>query len=93
MHNFLFLFCQYVLSEMGPQERIKWPLLKGFDYLPHKLRLLRLDGYPMRCIPTNFRPENRANLEMQESKLEKLKMDSFKIRNIIVFCYNVKCYV
>ncbi|KFK31684.1 hypothetical protein AALP_AA6G145800 [Arabis alpina] len=53
-------------------KEVRWHLPEGFNFLPHKLRLLRLDGYPMRCMPSNFRLENLVKLQMRDSKLEKL---------------------
>ncbi|KAG7532510.1 Winged helix DNA-binding domain superfamily [Arabidopsis thaliana x Arabidopsis arenosa] len=54
------------------KKEVKWRLSEGFDYLPPKLRLLRLDGYPMRCLPSKFCPKNLVKLQMRESNLEKL---------------------
>ncbi|KAL1224708.1 Disease resistance protein RPS6 [Cardamine amara subsp. amara] len=45
---------------------------KSFDYLPPSLKLLSWNFYPMRCLPSKFRPINLVILEMQNSKLEKL---------------------
>ncbi|CAF2138840.1 unnamed protein product [Brassica napus] len=69
---------------------VLWRFGEGFDYLPPKLRFLRLDGYPMKCMPSNFCP---TKLHMQGSKLEKLwegvhsltglrKMDLQRSRNL-----------
>ena len=54
------------------KKEIKWRLSEGFDYLPPKLRLLRLDGYPMRRLPSQFCPKSLVKLQMRESNLEKL---------------------
>lgn len=53
-------------------DTIKLQLPESFDYLPPKLKLLRWDEYPMRCMPSKFRPENLVELKMENSKLEKL---------------------
>ncbi|KAL1215135.1 Disease resistance protein RPS6 [Cardamine amara subsp. amara] len=45
---------------------------KSFDYLPPSLKLLSWNFYPMRCLPSKFRPINLVILEMLNSKLEKL---------------------
>ncbi|KAL1215170.1 Disease resistance protein RPS6 [Cardamine amara subsp. amara] len=45
---------------------------KSFDYLPPSLKLLSWDNYPMRCLPSKFRPINLVILKMVDSKLEKL---------------------
>ncbi|EFH63036.1 predicted protein, partial [Arabidopsis lyrata subsp. lyrata] len=52
------------------QEKLHFP--QGLDYLPPKLRFLSWDGYPMRCLPSNFLPEHLVVLRMRNSKLEKL---------------------
>ncbi|KAG2302182.1 hypothetical protein Bca52824_030833 [Brassica carinata] len=50
----------------------KLHLSKSFDYLPPKLKLLCWSGYPMRCMPSTFRPENLVKLMMVDSMLERL---------------------
>ncbi|CAH8278073.1 unnamed protein product [Arabidopsis lyrata] len=70
MHNLLFL--KVYTKKWDKKTEVRWHLPKGFNYLPHKLRFLRLDGYPMRCMPSKFRPENLVKLEMSGSKLERL---------------------
>ncbi|XP_048637358.1 disease resistance protein RPS6-like [Brassica napus] len=69
MHNLFFL---KIYNAKRWDKKMRWCLPKGFDYLPPKLRLLRLDGYPMKYMPSNFRPENLVELQMSESKLQKL---------------------
>ncbi|CAF1894700.1 unnamed protein product [Brassica napus] len=54
------------------KKEVRWNSPNGFDYLPPKLRLLRLDGYLVKHMPSNFCPENLVKLQMQESRLEKL---------------------
>ncbi|KAF8117174.1 hypothetical protein N665_0012s0178 [Sinapis alba] len=70
MHNLLFL--KIYTKKWDQKKEVRWHIPKGFSYLPHKLRLLRLDGYPMKCMPSNFRPENLVNLQMPGSKLKRL---------------------
>ncbi|XP_010441577.1 PREDICTED: disease resistance protein RPS6-like [Camelina sativa] len=80
MHNLLFLeiytkewYQQRLTTRKWDQKKgVRWHLPEGFDYLPHKLRLLRLDDYPRRCMPSNFCPQNLVKLQMQGSKLERL---------------------
>lgn len=60
------------VSAKPRKSEIKLQLAEGFDYLPSKLRLLCWDGYPMKCMPSKFCPENLVKLKMRESKLEKL---------------------
>ncbi|XP_010481472.2 PREDICTED: protein VARIATION IN COMPOUND TRIGGERED ROOT growth response-like isoform X3 [Camelina sativa] len=47
-------------------------LPESFDYLPPTLKLLCWPNFPMRCMPSSFRPENLIKIKMQESKLDKL---------------------
>lgn len=53
-------------------DTIKLQLPNSFDYFPPKLKLLDWYEYPLRCMPSKFRPENLVKLKMQSSKLEKL---------------------
>nr|BAE98908.1 disease resistance like protein [Arabidopsis thaliana] len=70
MRNLRFLNI-YTKALMSGQ-KIRLHLPENFDYLPPKLKLLCWDKYPMRCLPSSFRPENLVKLKMQESELEKL---------------------
>nr|VDC60227.1 unnamed protein product [Brassica rapa] len=51
---------------------VRLHLPKNFDYLPPSLRLLSWHGYPMRCMPSKFQPENLIKLVMRAGNLEKL---------------------
>lgn len=51
---------------------VRLHLPKNFDYLPPSLRLLSWHGYPMRCMPPKFQPENLIKLVMRAGNLEKL---------------------
>lgn len=54
---------------------IRQHLPKGLDDLPlrHKLEsLLHWDSYPMKAMPSEFRPELLIEIDTQRSKLEKL---------------------
>ncbi|CAF1919510.1 unnamed protein product, partial [Brassica napus] len=66
MRNLRFL---EVLRSYG-SGTMKLRIPKSFDY--SKLKLLRWRDYPMRCLPSKFRPENLVELKMQNSKLKKL---------------------
>ncbi|XP_023638545.1 disease resistance protein RPS6-like [Capsella rubella] len=70
MRNLLFL--KVYTKKWDKKTEVKWHLPEGFNYLPHKLRLLRLDGYPMRYMPSKFQTENLVKLQMSGSKLERL---------------------
>lgn len=70
MRNLLFL--NMYTKTWDHEKEVIWRLGEGFDCLPPKLRFLRLDGYPMKCMPSNFCPTYLVKLHMQGSKLEKL---------------------
>lgn len=55
-----------------PDEAVKLQLPHGLDYLPRKLRLLHRDSYPIKCMPSKFRPEFLVELTLRDSKLVKL---------------------
>lgn len=55
-----------------PDEAVKLQLPHGLDYLPRKLRLLHWDSYPIKCMPSKFRPEFLVELTLRDSKLVKL---------------------
>ncbi|CAL9241613.1 unnamed protein product, partial [Arabidopsis halleri] len=66
MNNLRFL--KFYTSE----KEVRLHLHESFDYLPHKLKLLHWERYPMRCMPSKFCPKNLVILMMKNSKLEKL---------------------
>ncbi|CAA7014455.1 unnamed protein product [Microthlaspi erraticum] len=72
MCNLRFLKMYSKKWEQQNEVRYHWHLSGGFNYLPHKLRLLRLDGYPKKCMPSKFSPENLVKLQMRGSKLKRL---------------------
>ncbi|CAH8366202.1 unnamed protein product [Eruca vesicaria subsp. sativa] len=58
-------------SNLGDKE-VKVHIPHGLDYLSHKLRLLHWEGFPMRCMPSNFIPKYLVELTVVASKLEEL---------------------
>ncbi|EOA25892.1 hypothetical protein CARUB_v10019271mg [Capsella rubella] len=70
MQNLIFLKINTKTRDI--KKGFRWHFLEGVNYLPPKLRLLSLDGYPMQCMPSSFRFETLIKLEMRWSKLEKL---------------------
>ncbi|KAL3565747.1 hypothetical protein D5086_033793, partial [Populus alba] len=44
----------------------------GLEYLPNELRYLQWDGFPSKSLPPSFRAEHLVELDLCESKLEKL---------------------
>ncbi|KFK31465.1 hypothetical protein AALP_AA6G115400 [Arabis alpina] len=55
-----------------PEKTVRLYLPDSFDHLPPKLKLLCWDGYPMKSLPSKFRPESLVKLKMKDSKLKKL---------------------
>uniref|UniRef100_A0A1J3FHX6 ADP-ribosyl cyclase/cyclic ADP-ribose hydrolase n=1 Tax=Noccaea caerulescens TaxID=107243 RepID=A0A1J3FHX6_NOCCA len=65
-------FLKMYNKKWNQQKEVRWHLSGGFNYLPHKLKLLTLDGYPKKCMPSKFCPENLVKLQMRGSKLKRL---------------------
>ncbi|CDY54156.1 BnaC02g47150D [Brassica napus] len=53
-------------------KEVRWHVPKEFAYFPYRLRLLRWDNCPLRCMPSKFCPSNLVKLQMLGSKLQKL---------------------
>ncbi|CAG7883716.1 protein SUPPRESSOR OF npr1-1, CONSTITUTIVE 1 [Brassica rapa] len=70
MCNLQFLIVRDYVGYWVPQGKLHLP--QGLFYLPRKLRLLRWDGYPSKCLPSNFKAEYLVELRMKNSSLEKL---------------------
>ena len=47
-------------------------LLHGPKHLPDKLRLLDWSEYPSKCLPSDFQPDELAELHLLHSKIERL---------------------
>ncbi|KAL5778688.1 hypothetical protein ACOSQ2_009425 [Xanthoceras sorbifolium] len=47
-------------------------LPNGLDYLPHELRYLRWDSYPLEALPSSFNPVNLVELNLSYSNIEQL---------------------
>ncbi|XP_019088024.1 PREDICTED: disease resistance protein RPP5-like isoform X2 [Camelina sativa] len=70
IHNLQFLIvCDY---GWGRKNEARLYLPQGLVHLPRKLRLLIWNNYPLKCFPSNFKAEFLVELEMEDSKLEKL---------------------
>ena len=41
----------------------------GIEYLPNGLRLLDWPGFPLSCLPSNFRAQNLIALNMPQSQV------------------------
>ncbi|CAF1920659.1 unnamed protein product [Brassica napus] len=72
MHNLKLLnFYKSLWSRETGKGRLYLPD-RGLNYFPRKLRFLRWDEYPSKCMPSHFRVESLVELRMEYSKLEKL---------------------
>ncbi|KDO36493.1 hypothetical protein CISIN_1g046284mg, partial [Citrus sinensis] len=63
------------LPSMSIEEHLSYSkvqLPNGLDYLPKKLRYLHWDTYPLRTLPSNFKPKNLVALNLSCSKVEQL---------------------
>ncbi|XP_052292651.1 TMV resistance protein N-like isoform X3 [Citrus sinensis] len=63
------------LLSMSIEEQLSYSkvqLPNGLDYLPKKLRYLHWDTYPLRTLPSNFKPKNLVELNLRFSKVEQL---------------------
>ncbi|KAH9783049.1 Disease resistance-like protein DSC1 [Citrus sinensis] len=63
----------------------KVQFLDGLDYLPEKLRYLHLHKYPLRTLPSNFKPKNLIELNLPFSKVVQIwegKKKAFKLKSI-----------
>ncbi|KAL9432015.1 hypothetical protein AB3S75_027096 [Citrus x aurantiifolia] len=61
------------LLSMSIEEQLSYSkaqLPNGLDYLPKKLRYLHWDTYPLRTLPSNFKPKNLVELNLRFSKVE-----------------------
>ncbi|XP_006442179.2 disease resistance-like protein DSC1 isoform X2 [Citrus clementina] len=61
------------LLSMSIEEQLSYSkvqLPNGLDYLPEKLRYLHWDTYPLRTLPSNFKPKNLVELNLRFSKVE-----------------------
>ncbi|KAH9726912.1 ADP-ribosyl cyclase/cyclic ADP-ribose hydrolase [Citrus sinensis] len=61
------------LPSMSTEEQLSYSkvqLPNGLDYLPKKLRYIHWDTYPLRTLPSNFKPKNLVELNLRFSKVE-----------------------
>ncbi|KAF8087218.1 hypothetical protein N665_0595s0028 [Sinapis alba] len=79
MHNLQFL---EIYKKRNGRSRLNLP--HGLNYLPHKLRLLHWDSFPMRSLPPKFSHEFLVELRMTSSKLEKLWEGIIPLRSLKV---------
>ncbi|CAN6847703.1 unnamed protein product, partial [Brassica oleracea] len=62
----------FLIFYTNHKKEARWHIPKEFDYFPYRLRLLRWDNCPLRCMPSKFCPSNLVKLQMLGSKLQKL---------------------
>ncbi|GAV64345.1 LRR_1 domain-containing protein/NB-ARC domain-containing protein/TIR domain-containing protein [Cephalotus follicularis] len=59
-------------------------LPKGLEFLSNELRILKWQGYPLKSMPSTFKPENLVELIMCHSRIEqlwnrKVRLDKLKL--------------
>ncbi|TXG64972.1 hypothetical protein EZV62_011966 [Acer yangbiense] len=64
-----FYSCHY---NKGKKENDKVQLCEGLEELPDELRYLHWHRYPLRSLPSKFKPENLVDLQMHHSNVEYL---------------------
>ena len=50
--------------------KVQFP--KGLSYLSNELRVIEWHGYHLKCLPTNFQPNNLVELRMHCSSIKQL---------------------
>ncbi|KAH9782893.1 Disease resistance-like protein DSC1 [Citrus sinensis] len=76
-------FLSMSIEEQLSYSKVQLP--NGLDYLPKKLRYLHWDTYPLRTLPSNFKPKNLVELNLRFSKVEQLwegEKEAFKLKSI-----------
>lgn len=63
-------FLKFYTNLKDKEANVRLP--HGLDYLPRRLRLLHWEGFPVRCLPSDFIPNHLIELAMVASKLEVL---------------------
>ncbi|KAH9782918.1 ADP-ribosyl cyclase/cyclic ADP-ribose hydrolase [Citrus sinensis] len=61
-------FLSMSIEEQLSYSEVQLP--NGLEYLPEKLRYLHWDTYPLRILPSNFKPKNLVELNLRFSKVE-----------------------
>lgn len=61
-------------------------LPKGLNYLSSELRLLDWDSFPLKSLPTGFRPSKLVQLKMHSSRIKQL-WEGIKVRFTYVNVY------
>jgi len=57
-----------------------------FEYLSRKLKRLSWNGFPLRCIPTNFYQGNLVSIELENSNLNLVRKETQVYILISIFC-------
>ena len=81
MYN-LRLLKVYNSNKLTTKCKLHFP--KGLKSLPDALRYLHWYGYPLKCLPSDFSPENLVVLEMPHSQVEKL-WDQEQVQVLIAY--------
>ncbi|KAH9727006.1 ADP-ribosyl cyclase/cyclic ADP-ribose hydrolase [Citrus sinensis] len=76
-------FLGMIIEEKLEDSKVQLP--DGIDYLPKNLRYLHWYKYPLRTLPSNFKPKNIVELSLRFSKVEQIwegKKKAFKLKSI-----------
>ncbi|GAY44815.1 hypothetical protein CUMW_084740 [Citrus unshiu] len=76
-------FLGMIIEEKLEDSKVQLP--DGIDYLPKYLRYLHWYKYPLRTLPSNFKPKNIVELSLRFSKVEQIwegKKKAFKLKSI-----------
>ncbi|XP_052292121.1 disease resistance protein RPV1-like [Citrus sinensis] len=63
-------FLGMIIEEKLEDSKVQLP--DGIDYLPKNLRYLHWYKYPLRTLPSNFKPKNIVELSLRFSKVEQI---------------------
>ncbi|KAL5753553.1 hypothetical protein ACOSP7_021773 [Xanthoceras sorbifolium] len=66
----------------GYNEKDQVQLHQGLELLPDELRYLHWHRYPLKSLPSNFKPDHLVELEMPYSKIEQLWKDNQPLENL-----------
>lgn len=101
MPNLQFLIVHDGRWWLKSESRLYLP--EGLAYLPRKLRLLKWNKFPLKCLPSDYKGQYLVELTMEDSKLEKLWEGTpviiliyfAKFHPVILSCqyYNIHCVI
>jgi hypothetical protein len=84
-----YTICQDYYDVLGcedtyPSDGCKQHATGDFQFLSHELRFLCWHGCPLKCLPSNFNPENLVELDMRGSHIQQL-WEGIKVQSFTQF--------